>query len=102
MHCKIGNGTSKVRDSENIEGERNAEMHICNGAVLLENRLQHNFVSKNILNLSQRNLNKGEISLFPKGINFISTCNNINKRKLKIELEAFGSDGVITVKLLHL
>ena len=53
---EIGNGTSKVRNSENIEGERNAN---GNQAVLLENRLKGRSVSKNV-NLSKRNLNDAE------------------------------------------
>ena len=31
-----------------------------------------------------------EISLFSKGLNFFPTCNNIDKAKLKMNLEAFG------------
>ena len=88
MHAwRIGNGTSKVRNSENIEEERNAN---GNKALLLENRLKGNFVSKNVVNLSKRNLNDAEISLLSKGLNFVPTCNNIDKAKLKMELEAFG------------
>ena len=83
----IGNGTSKVRNSENIEEERNAN---GNQALLLEDRLKGNFVSKNVANLSKRNLNDAEISLLSTELNFVPTCNNIYKAKLKIELEAFG------------
>ena len=50
---EIGNGTSEVRNSENIEGERNAN---GNQAVRLENRLRGEFVSKNVVNLSKRTL----------------------------------------------
>ena len=60
---EIGNGTLKVRNSQNIERERNAN---SNQAVLLENRLKGNFVSKNVVNLSKRNLNDAEISLLSK------------------------------------
>ena len=84
---EIGNGTSKVRNSENIEGERNANR---NQAVTLENRLKGNFVSKNVANLSKRNFNDAEISLLTKGLNFVPTYNNIDKAKLKMELEDFG------------
>ena len=83
---EIGNGTSKVRNFENIEGERSAN---CNQAVLLENRLKGNFVSKNVVNLSKRNLNDAEIFLLPKGLVIVPTCNNIDKAKLKMELQAF-------------
>ena len=82
---EIGNGTSKIRNSENSTGERNAT---GNQAVLLENRLKGNFVSKNVVNLSKRNLNDAEISLLSKGLNFVPACSNIDKAKLKMELEA--------------
>ena len=84
---EIGNGTSKVRDSENIERERNPN---GNQALLLENRLKGTFVSKNVVNLSKRSLDNAEISLLSKGLNFVPTCNNIYKAKLGMELEAFG------------
>ena len=48
------------------------------------------FVSKNVFNLFKRNLNNAEISLLSKGFNFVPTCNNIDKAKLKMELDAFG------------
>ena len=82
----IGNETSKERNSDNIEEKRNANGH---QALLLENRLKGNFVSKNVVNLFKRNLNDAEISLLSKRLDFIPTCNNIDKAKLKMELEAF-------------
>ena len=68
---EIGSGTSKVRNSENIEGERNAN---GNQAVLLGNRLKSHFVSKNVVNLSKQNFNDAEIYLLSKGLNFVPTC----------------------------
>ena len=53
---EIGNGTSKVRNNENIERERNEKV---NRSVLLENRLRGDFVGKNVVNLPKRNLNDG-------------------------------------------
>ena len=53
---EIGNGTSKVRNNENIERERNEKV---NRSVLLENRLRGDFVGKNVVNLPKRNLNGG-------------------------------------------
>ena len=50
---EIENGTSNVRNSENIDGKRNAN---GNQAVPLENRLKGNFVGKNAVNLSKWNL----------------------------------------------
>ena len=54
-YCKnacleIRKGTSKARNSENRKGEGNAN---GNQAVLLENRLIGNFVSKNVVNSSK-------------------------------------------------
>ena len=77
---KIGNRTSKLTNSKNIEGEINAN---GNQAIILENRLKGKFVSKNVVNLSKRNLNDAEISLLSKEHNFV-------KIKIKMELEAFG------------
>ena len=48
-----------------------------NAAKMLDNRLESNFVSKNVVNLS-------------KGLNFVSTSNTVDKAKLKMELEALG------------
>ena len=84
---EIGNGTSSVRNSENIEGERNAN---GNQTVLLENRLKRRFIIKNVVNLSKRNLNDVEIYLLSKRLNFLSACKNIYKAKVKMKLEAFG------------
>ena len=58
---EIRNGTSKLTNSKNIEGEINAN---GNQAILVENKLKGNFVSKNVVNLSKRNLNDAEIFLF--------------------------------------
>ena len=40
--------------------------------------------------MSKQNLNDEQISLLSKDLNFVLTCNNIDKAKLKMELEAFG------------
>ena len=61
-----------------------------NAAKMSRNRLQGNFVSKNVVNLSRRNLTDSEISLLSKGLNFIPTSNTKDKAKLKTELEALG------------
>ena len=83
----IGNGTSKLTNSKDIEVEINAN---GNQAILLESRLKGSFVRKNVVNLSKWNLNDAEISLLWKGVNFFPTCNNIDKAKFKMELDAFG------------
>ena len=57
---------------------------------MLDNRLQGNFVSKNVVNLSRRNLTRSEISLLSKRLNFVPTSNTIHKAKRKTELEAYG------------
>ena len=60
-----------------------------NRAKLRDNRLEGRFVSKNVINLSQRQLTKSEISLFSKRLKFVPTPNRIDKAKLKQELEVF-------------
>ena len=61
-----------------------------NAAKILDNRLQGNFVSKNVANLPRRNLMGSEISLLTKGFNLVPISNTIDKAKLKTELEALG------------
>ena len=61
-----------------------------NRAQLKDNRLEGKFVTKNVINLSQRQLTKSEISLLSKGLKFVPTPNRIDKAKLKQELEVFG------------
>ena len=61
-----------------------------NGAKTLNNRLQGNFVSNNVVNLSRRNLTGFEVSLLSKRLNFVPTSNTIVKAKLEMELEALG------------
>ena len=61
-----------------------------NVAKMLNNRLQGNFVSKKVVNLSRRNLTGSEMSLLSKGVNFVPTSNTKDKAKLKMELEALG------------
>ena len=50
-----------------------------NAAKMLNNRLQGNFVSTNVVNLSRRNLTDSEISLLSKGPNFVPTSNTVDK-----------------------
>ena len=54
------------------------------------NRLEGKFVSKNVINLSRRNLSSAEISLLSKGLKFVPTANKIDQAKLKRELEEYG------------
>ena len=61
---------------------------------MLNDRLQGNFVGKNVVNLSRRNLTGSEISLLSKGLNFVPTSNTIDKAKLKNEENVFDLDQV--------
>ena len=61
-----------------------------NAAKMLINRLHGNFVSRNVVNLSRRNVTGSEITLLSKGLNFVPTSNTTEKAKLKMELEALG------------
>ena len=84
---KMKHETSKESTSENFRREKNAK---DNQAVIFENRLKSNFVSKNVVNFTKRNINDAETSLLLKGLNSALTCNNIDKSKHKMELETFG------------
>ena len=79
----------EIRDvnTSSLDNELNVK---DNAAKMLNNRLQGNFVSKNVVNLSRQNLTDSEISLLPKGLNFVPTSNTIDKAKLKTEIEALG------------
>ena len=79
----------EIRDvnTSSLDNELNVK---DNAAKMLNNRLQGNFVSKNVVNLSKQNLTDSEISLLPKGLNFVPTSNTIDKAKLKTEIEALG------------
>ena len=55
-----------------------------------DNRLEGKFVSINVINLSQRQLTKSEISLLSKGLKSAPTPNRIDNAKLKQVLEVFG------------
>ena len=55
-----------------------------------EGRLEGRFVSKNVINLSKRDLSNAEISLLSKGLKFIPTPSSINKARIKENLEVFG------------
>ena len=57
---------------------------------MCDGRLKGKFVSKNVINLSEQNLNENEISLLSKGFDFIPTCNKVDVARLKLELEQFG------------
>ena len=61
-----------------------------NAAKMLDNRLQGNFVGKNVVNFSRRNFTGSEMSLLSKALNFVPTSNTIDNAKLKTELEALG------------
>ena len=61
-----------------------------NVAMFRGNRLEGKFVSKNVINLSRRNLSSAEISLLSKGLKFVPTANKIDQAKLKRELEEYG------------
>ena len=65
-----------------------------NRTKLKNNGLEGKFISKNVLNLLQRQLTKSEISLFSKGFfqnfAFLSTPNRTDKAKFKQKLEVFG------------
>ena len=53
-------------------------------------RLTGNFVSDNVINLSRRVLSHAEISVLSKGLKFCPTPRELDKAKIKQDLENFG------------
>ena len=89
---------SSINDSENsksCETTPSSNVH-GNEAEICYGRLQRKFVSKNVIGLSKRNLSENEISLLPKGLNFIPTWNKVDVASLKFELDQLG--GMLDLK----
>lgn len=63
--------------SERYLNEEGNDMFTLNG------RIKAKFVSKIVVNLSYRKLAKAEISSLFKGLKFVLTSNNINKKSLR-------------------
>ena len=61
-----------------------------NTALQIGVRLEGKFASKNVINLSRRNLYVSEFSLLYKGLKFVPTANKIDRAKLKTELGEYG------------
>ena len=53
-------------------------------------RLTGSFVSQNVINLSKRVLSEDEISLLSKGLKFCPTPRDLDRGKIKTDLEQFG------------
>ena len=53
-------------------------------------RLEGKFGSKNVIDLSRRNLSAPEILLLSKGLKFVPGANKKDRAKLKTELEEYG------------
>ena len=53
-------------------------------------RPEGDFVNESVVNLFKQEVNYMGIFLLSKELIFISSCNNIDKAKLKMELDAFG------------
>ena len=80
-------------DKQSLTGCDHSESHLSeegNDAFNLNEWIKSKLVSKNVVILFKWKLNKAEISLLPKRLNFVSTSNHVNKAKLKMELEAYG------------
>ena len=101
--CQDESGLLKVLNMEDTKNEKfNSTENLYNcekeGNVLKGNkiasqirvRLEGKLVSKNVINLSRRNLSTSEISLLSKGLKFVATAHKTDHAKLKIELEEDG------------
>ena len=83
---------SSISDSENSKSCEDTPSSNVRGdeAEMCDGQLKGKFVSKNVVNLSKRNLSENEISLLSKGLNFIPACNKVDVARLKLELEQLG------------
>lgn len=57
----------------------------------ISGRLKRHIRRKDVLNLSNKNLSEAEVSPLSKSLKFFPTPDDINKAKLKHELDIFGS-----------
>ena len=100
--CQDESGLLKVLNAEDKKNEKfngTENLHICEekGNVLKVNNiasqigvgLQGTFLSKNVINLSRRNLSALEVLLLSKGLKFVPAANKIDRAKLKTELEEY-------------
>ena len=101
--CQDESGLLKVLNTEDKKNEKlnsTEDLYNCekegnifqgnNIASQIGVKLEGKFVSKNVINLSRRNLSASEISLPPKGLKFVPTANEIDRAKSKTELEEYG------------
>ena len=88
----VGESDSEC-EQELEEGGKSGEdgkSFVNNSAALEDGRFKGKFVSKNVVNLSGRNLSQSEISLLSKGLKFIPTPKSVNMAEIKEDLEKFG------------
>ena len=72
-----------VDDTEDLSepGKQLDNHQDSNTVSLIKTRLEGKFVSKNVINLSRRNLSRSEISLLSKSLKFVSSANKIDRAK---------------------
>ena len=77
----IVDGTEDLSEpSKQLENHQDSNTDSLN-----KTRLEGKFVSKNVINLSRRNISRSEISLLSKGLKFVPSANKIDRAKLKRE-----------------
>ena len=80
---------SNISDKEEVNLSDSVPDRLSNATSLEGNRYKANFVSPNAINMSKRNLTKGEMSLLSKGLQFVPTPKHFNKALLREEPENF-------------
>ena len=89
---KQNNAENEIRNSAENSSSSKVDKVLNeseNVAMFRGSRLEGKIVSKNVINLSKRNLSSAEISLLSKGLKFVPTANKIDQEKLKRELEEY-------------
>ena len=90
--------TGEEKNNDSVDGTGNLSEYgkqldnhqDSNTTFLNKTRLKGKFVSKNVINLSRKNLSRSEISLLSKGLNFVQLANKIIRAKLEREMEEYG------------
>ena len=91
--------------ADNIEPLQPIDLHFCQSLGGSSNRqlksntngnkkerMEGKFVSKNVLNLSNRVLTESEIKILDKGLNFVPTPEKFDRYQIKKDLERLGRD----------
>ena len=85
----LGDSNLSLEESNTGDTEH-TEPLLTNASSMQDDRFVGKFVSKNVVNISSKDLSESEISLLSKGLTFSPTPRDINISEIKDDLEVFG------------